>query len=101
MGIASTSAYIAGSVDLWHGRLDHVNFASIKRPNHMKLISTVNVDNFTKCFVYVEAKYAKKPFKSVTSRQIILLELVHSYLADFENTASKEGKRYYIIFADD
>ena len=26
----SNSAYIAESVDLWHGRLGHVNFASIK-----------------------------------------------------------------------
>ena len=29
-GNAFTSTYIAVSVDLWHGRLGHVNFASIK-----------------------------------------------------------------------
>jgi len=44
----STSAYIAEFVDLWYDRLDHVNFGSIKRFKHMKLISAVNVDNFTK-----------------------------------------------------
>jgi len=27
---ASTFAYIVESVDLWHGRLDHVNFVYIK-----------------------------------------------------------------------
>ena len=67
----------------------------------MKLISAVNVDDVSKCSMCVEAKYAKKSFKLVTSRQSTLLELVHSDLANFKNTASKGGKRYYITFVDD
>lgn len=67
----------------------------------MKLISVVLVDDFTKCSVCIEAKYAKKPFKLVTSRKTTLLELVHSDLADFKNIASKGGKRYYITLVDD
>jgi len=47
------------------------------------------------------SKICRKPFKLVTSRQTALLELVHSDLADFKNTASKRGKRYYITFVDD
>ena len=43
----------------------------------------------------------KKAFKPVTSKQIGLLELVHSDLADFKNTAGKGGKTYYITFVDD
>ncbi|KAL0411131.1 UNVERIFIED_CONTAM: Retrovirus-related Pol polyprotein from transposon TNT 1-94 [Sesamum latifolium] len=39
--------------------------------------------------VWHEAKYAKKPFKPVTSRSTELLELIHSDLADFKNTLSK------------
>ncbi|KAK4404477.1 Retrovirus-related Pol polyprotein from transposon TNT 1-94 [Sesamum angolense] len=39
--------------------------------------------------VWHEAKYAKKPFKSVTSRSIEVLELIHSDLADFKNTLNK------------
>ena len=97
----STVACTDESVDLWYGGLGHVNFASIKRLKHIKLISIVNVDNFTKCSVCVEAKYAKKPFKLVTSRQTTLLELVHLDLADFKNTTSKGRKRYYITFLDD
>jgi len=85
---ASSSAYIVESVDLSHGRLGYVNFASIKQLKNMKLISAVNVENFTKCYVCIEAKYAKKPFKSVTSRQTTFLELVHSDLADLKNIAS-------------
>jgi len=34
-GNASTSIYIAKSVDLWHGRLGHVNYASINKLRNM------------------------------------------------------------------
>jgi len=67
----------------------------------LKLISTVNVDNVSKCLACMEAKYVKKLFKSITGRQTALLKLVHSDLVDFKNTASKEGKTYYITFVDD
>jgi len=85
-GNASSSAYTTQSVDLWHGRLDHAKFGSIKWFKNMKLISTVNV---IRCFVCIQAKYAKKPFKSITSRQTTLLDVVLLDLADFKNTASK------------
>jgi len=42
----------------------------------------------------------KKPFKSVTARKAELFELVHSHLADFKNTMSKDGKKWYITFVD-
>ena len=87
------SVYIAESVDLWHGRLGHVNFASLKRIRNMRLIPNVNTENCSKCPVCVEAKFAKKPFKNVTTRKTELLELVHSDLADFKNTMSKGGKK--------
>ena len=57
---ASTFTDIVESIDLWHGRLGHFSYASIKRIKYIKLISAVNVDNFFKCSVYIEAKYAKK-----------------------------------------
>ena len=47
------------------------------------------------------SKICLKTFKSVTIRQIIFLELVHSDLANFKNAVSKGGKRYYITFAND
>ena len=98
---SSSFAHIYESVDLWNGRLGHVNFASIKQLKNMQLIPTVNIDNFTKCSMFAEEKHAKKPLKSVTGRQTALLELVYLDLADFRNTSSKEGKRYYITFVDD
>ena len=43
----------------------------------------------------------KKPFRHVKTKSIKLLELIHSDLADFKNTISKGGKKYYITFVDD
>ncbi|KAA0042223.1 ty1-copia retrotransposon protein [Cucumis melo var. makuwa] len=37
---ASSSAYLIESANLWHGRLGHVNFASIRKLKDMRLINT-------------------------------------------------------------
>ncbi|TYK01594.1 ty1-copia retrotransposon protein [Cucumis melo var. makuwa] len=37
---ASSSAYVIESVNLWHGRLGHVNFASIRKLKDLRLINT-------------------------------------------------------------
>ena len=93
--------YIVESINLWHRRLGHVNTASIKKLRKMELISMIKTDDFSKCHVCVEAKHAKKPLKYVISRKSELLELIHLDLADFRNTVSKGGKKYYITFVDD
>ena len=49
----------------------------------MHLIPTVNVDNFFKCPMWIEAKYAQKTFKDVAGRKTELPELVYSHLEDF------------------
>ena len=100
-GNASTSVYIAESVDLWHGRLAYVNYASMNKLRNMRLIPNINTQNCSKCDICVEAKFAKKPFKSTTIRKIELLELMHSDLADFKNIVSKGGKKWYVTFVDD
>ena len=61
--------YIVESINLWHGRLGHVNIASIKMLIRMELIPMVKTDDFSKCHICVEAKNAKYPFKSVISRK--------------------------------
>jgi len=95
------SVYIDEYVNLWHGRLGHVNVNSIKKLRDMNLINVLDINQFSKCPICIEAKYAKKPFKHVTNRSTELLELVHSDLADFKNSVSRGGKRYYVTFIDD
>ena len=55
----SKSAYNVESINLWHGRLGHVNIASIKMIRKMELIPMVKTDDFSKCHIFVEAKNAK------------------------------------------
>ena len=99
--VAFSFAYIAKYLDLWHGRLGHLNFGSIKRLRNMNLIPSISEKTILKCPICVEAKHFKKPFKSISKRQTELLELVHLDLADFKNSISRGGKRYYITFVDD
>jgi len=89
---ASTSTYIVKSVNLWHGRLRHVNYALINKLRNVRLISNINTENRSKFDICVEAKFAKKPFKFITTRKTELLELVRSDLAYFKNTMSKEER---------
>ena len=64
----SSSAYIVESVDLWHGKLGHVNFASIKKLKNSRLINASKLHEIGKGPVCVESKYLKKPIKPVVSR---------------------------------
>ena len=59
----------------------------------MRLIPNVNTENCSKCDVCVKAKFANKPFKSITTRKTELLELVYLDLVDFKNTMSNGGKK--------
>ena len=84
MNISSnSSAYIVESLDLWHGRLGHVNVAAIKRMKQMNQIPNLTNSEHSKCEICLEAKHFKKPFKTV-ERSYELLELIHSDLRDFK-----------------
>lgn len=46
---ASTSTCTVKSLDMWHARLGHVNFHSLKMLKKMKLLPNLNNKNFNKC----------------------------------------------------
>ncbi|KAA0041580.1 ty1-copia retrotransposon protein [Cucumis melo var. makuwa] len=92
---ASSSTYLIESANLWHGRLGHVNFASIRKLKDLRLINTSESHETGKCPICVESKFHKKSFKPVEYRTTDLLELIHSDLADFRTTTSRGGKNYY------
>ncbi|TYK15379.1 ty1-copia retrotransposon protein [Cucumis melo var. makuwa] len=74
---ASSSAYVIKFVNLWHGRLGHVNFASIRKLKDLRLINTSELHETGKYPICAESKFHKKPFKPVESRttDLILYEL--------------------------
>ena len=71
---SSASAYIVESANMWHGRLGHLNIASIKKLKTMNLINVVDAKEFSKCPICVEAKHAKNP-----------LNLSHTKVLNFLN----------------
>lgn len=63
----------------------------------MHFINAADTNDCSKRTVCEEVKFAKIPFKPVTSKSIVL-ELIQSDLADFKNTRSKGSKKYYISY---
>ena len=64
------SAYIIDSFDIWHARLAHLNFRSLKYMSKHDLISCKN-DSHEKCKICIHAKMIKKPFPKT--------EKIHKY----------------------
>ena len=56
------STYIVDSCDVWHARLGHLNFNSMK---YMRKIGYIYVSDFNvknKCEICIQAKITRKPF---------------------------------------
>ena len=77
MNKTSTFAYILESSNLWHGRLGHVNYATLCRLINLNTISTFQIDSKYKCETCVEVKLTNSSFHSV-ERHIEPLDLIHS-----------------------
>ena len=90
--ITSNFGYIVVSLDMWHGILDHVNIALIRRLKEFRLINASETNEISKCHVCVETKFIKKPFKSVMSINTEFLELIRYDLADFKTITSRVEK---------
>ena len=102
--VVSTFVFVAYNVvdssNLWHGRLGHINFNSLKRMMNLKLIPNYAIDNSKRCDICVQAKQLKKPFKSVV-RDSEILDLVHSDICEFNGILTRDHKKYFITFIDD
>ena len=96
----SSYAYLVDSIDVWHGRLGHLNLGYIKKMKECGIINSLGEANMEKCEICAETKITKKSCKSVT-RESELLSLVHSDLGDLKHTMTRGGKNFYVIFVDD
>ncbi|KZV14258.1 hypothetical protein F511_44012, partial [Dorcoceras hygrometricum] len=59
------STYIVECYNLWHGRLGHVNYNTLKRLVKLNLLPTMDINKTHKCEVCVEAKMTKLHFNSL------------------------------------
>ena len=62
MNKASSSAYILESSNLWHGRLGHVNYDTLRKLINFNHIPTFQIDVKHKCESCVEAKLTRSSF---------------------------------------
>ena len=97
---ASTPAYILESSNLWHGRLGHVNYDTLRRLINLNNIPTFQINVKHKCKTCVEAKLTRSSFQSV-ERHIEPLYLVHSDICDFKFVQTRGSNKYFITFVDD
>lgn len=96
----NASAYMVDlSLSLWHDRLAHVSFRSLKYMAKHGLISYKNAETKT-CEVCIQAKMTKRPFPKV-ERNSELLDLVHSDICELNGMLTRGGNRYFITFIDD
>ncbi|GKC18073.1 retrovirus-related pol polyprotein from transposon TNT 1-94 [Tanacetum coccineum] len=85
--------------NLWHNRLGHINYRTMKDMLKQGIIS-YNGEHKDKCEICVQAKMKRKHFPKV-DRQSEILELVHSDICELNGQLTRGGNRYFITFIDD
>jgi len=96
----NASANVVGcSLFLWHERLGHVNFRSLKFLSKHGLINCEN-HGAKACEICVQAKMTRLPFPK-SQRNSKILDLVHSDICEMNGTLTRGGKRYFITFIND
>ena len=95
-----SSIYLLESPTLWHARLGHVNYKSLKNLSNLGYIPKLNLKEIRKCETCVEAKLAKNSFHSI-DRNTEPLGLIHSDLCDLKFMPTRSRKKYFITFIDD
>ena len=78
----STSfAYMLESSNVWHGRLGHVNYDTLRKLINMECLPNFKIDPNHKCEICVESKLTRTSFQSI-ERSNDPLELIHSDICD-------------------
>ena len=81
------STYLLESSNIWHARLGHVNFDTLRRlikPNH---IPHFHIDSKYKCNTCVESKLTRQSFKSIL-RTTEPLGLIHTDVCNMKSIPS-------------
>ena len=95
-----SSAYMLKSSNVWHGRLGHVNYNTLRRLINMECLPNFKIDSNYKCEICVESKLTKTSFQSI-ERSSEPLELIHSDICDLKFIQTRVGKKYFLTLIDD
>jgi hypothetical protein len=94
------SAYLLELSNVWHGRLDHVNYGTLHKLVNLNLLPKFQIDANYKCETCVKAKLTRTPFHSI-ERSSDPLELIHNDVCDLKLVQTRGGQKYFITFIDD
>ena len=95
-----SSVYMLESSNLWHGRLGHVNYDTLRRLINLDHIPAFHIDFKHKCEICVEAKLTRSSFHTI-ERNTEPLALIHSDVCDLKFVQTRGGNKYFITFIDD
>jgi hypothetical protein len=70
---SSSCAYLVDSINIWHGRLGHVNFGYIKKMKETRIINSPSETNMDKCEVCAEIKITKKHLVNLLQEKLNFL----------------------------
>ena len=96
----TSSAYMLESSNMWHGRLGHVNYDTLRRLINMECLPNFKIDPNHKCEICVESKLTRTSFQSI-ERSSEPLELIHSDICDLKFIQTRGGKKYFLTLIDD
>ena len=97
---STSSAYMLESSNVWHGRLGHVNYDTLRRLINMECLPNFKIDSNHKCEICVESKLTRTSFQSI-ERSSEPLELIHSDICDLKFIQTRGGKKYFLTLIDD
>lgn len=92
------------SAFLWHRRLGHINYQSLKKMRDGAVSGIEFKDDDTEiknCDVCARGKQARLPFKQSETKSTRSLELIHSDLCGPMETQSIGHAKYFLTFIDD
>ena len=96
----NSSAYLLESSNIWHARLGHVNYDTLRRLINLEFLPRFDINLKHKCEICVESKMTRLPFHSV-ERKTEPLDLIHTDICDLKFVQTRGGKKYFITFIDD
>ncbi|GJY02878.1 retrotransposon protein, putative, ty1-copia subclass [Tanacetum coccineum] len=86
---------------LWHSCLRHVNKKHIAQLQKDGVLESFDFKSDDVCESCLLSKMTKSPFTRTYERGERLLDLVHTDVCGPFRSATKDGKRYYVMFTDD
>ena len=96
----TSSADMLESSNVWHGRLGHVNYDTLRRLINMECLPKFKIDPNHTCEICVESKLARTSFRSI-ERSSEPLELIHLDICDMKFIQTRGGKKYFLTLIDD